>query len=484
MPDFIPWELIVVALHTALAIGVSVHVILTKYDVRSAIGWTGLAWLAPVMGSVLYVFFGINRIRRAADQRRLVRDLHTAEMRAIAVTASGVLHPIEETLPVDDEFVGLAMLTGRISEEPLVGGNGITMLENGDEAYPAMLAAIRSARSTISLATYIFDRGLAGDQFLEALAEAVDRGVEVRVLIDGVGSRYSRPPMVRALKWRGVPVALFLLPMLPLPQPYLNLRNHRKIMVVDGTVGFTGGMNIRDACVIARASGMPTRDTHFRLAGPIVRQLQETFVFDWRYTTGELLNGDGWFARMESAGDISARGISDGPDELVDALLLTLLGALAQARQKVRIVTPYFLPDAPLVEALRVTAMRGVEVTIILPEKGNLRLVQWAQEAKLYRILEGGCRILRSPEPFDHSKLMTVDGGWTLFGSANWDPRSLRLNFEKVVECYSAEFTASVDRLIDGRIAESREMTRHELLDRPLPIRVRNGIAWLAQPYL
>jgi cardiolipin synthase len=484
MPDFIPWELIVVVVHLALAAAVSIHVILTKYDVRSAIGWTGLAWLAPVMGSVLYVFFGINRIRRAADQRRLIRDLHTTEMRALATAPSGVVLTAGELPTVSDELTGLALMTGRVSEEPLVSGNSIAMLENGDEAYPAMLAAIRSARATISLATYIFDRGFVGDQFLEVLADAVKRGVKVRVLIDGVGSRYSRPPMIRELKRRGVPVALFLPPMLPLPQPYLNLRNHRKILVVDGTIGFTGGMNIRDECLLSRPNEIPTRDTHFRLEGPIVRQLQETFVFDWRFTTGELLDGDVWFGRVESVGDMTARGISDGPDELTDALLLTLLGALAQSRERVRIVTPYFLPDAPLVEALRVTAMRGVEVTIVLPEKGNLRLVQWAQEAKLYRILAGGCRILRSPAPFDHSKLMTVDGGWALFGSANWDPRSLRLNFEKMVECYSPEFTASVDRLIDARIAESRDVTMQELREQPLPIRIRNGIAWLAQPYL
>lgn len=484
MPDFIPWEMMAVVLHLALAVMVSVHVILTKHEVRAAIGWTGLAWLAPVLGSILYLFFGINRIRRAADQRRLVRDLHTAERRAVTATASGAVIPVGVMPQVRESLTGLALMTDRVSEEPLVAGNAVRLLQNGDEAYPAMLEAIGEAESTISLATYIFDRGRVGDRFVGALAEAVGRGVEVRVLIDGVGVRYSRPPIIGELRRRGISSALFLKPTLPIPQPYLNLRNHRKILVVDGKVGFTGGMNIRDACLIGMASAMPTRDTHFRLEGPIVRQLQETFIFDWRFATGEVLDGDGWFAGPEPAGEITARGISDGPDELTDALLLTLLGALAQARSRVRIVTPYFLPDSSLVDALRVTAMRGVEVSIVLPEQGNLRLVQWAQEAKLDRILESGCRVFRSPAPFDHSKLMTVDGGWTLFGSANWDPRSLRLNFEQAVECYDEGLTAQVDRLIDARIAESREQTRMELLDRPLLVRLRNGIAWLAQPYL
>ncbi|MHB1327735.1 MAG: phospholipase D-like domain-containing protein [Gemmatimonadales bacterium] len=470
--------------HIAGAALVTGHVLLTKKEVRAAIGWTGLAWLAPFVGPIVYLFFGINRIRRAAGRIREARDLHTAERRAMVLSPSGLAVPAPLRAPVPAAWQPLATLTGNLAPEALVAGNGIATLEDGDQAYPAMLAAIDQAEHTIGLATYIFDRGQIGSRFVDALERAHQRGVEVRVLIDGVGARYSRPSIVRDLRRRGIRVALFLRPMLPLPNPYFNLRSHRKILTIDGRIGFTGGMNIRDACVLAVPSKLPTRDLHFRLNGPIVRQLQETFTFDWRFTTRERLDGAGWFPALTEDGTILARSIATGPDETSDALLLTLLGALAHARQTIRIVTPYFLPDTAILDALQVAALRGVDVEILLPERSNLRLVQWAQGAQLLRVLEGGCRVLLSPAPFDHSKLMVVDGGWTLIGSANWDPRSLRLNFEQVVECYCERFAADAERIITTKRAGARHLVAAELRRRPLPVRLRDGVAWLAQPYL
>ena len=163
---------------------------------------------------------------------------------------------------------------------------------------------------------------------------------------------------------------------------------------------------------------------------------------------------------------------------------MTILGGLAEARRSVRIVTPYFLPDAPLIAALRVAALRGVEVDILLPEHGNLRLVQWAATAQLAQVLSWGCRVYLSGPPFDHSKLLVIDNTWSLVGSHNWDPRSLRLNFEYDVECYSADFAARLDAIIDAKIAASRLLPLAELESRSILRRLRDGAAWLAQPYL
>ncbi len=470
--------------HIAGAALVTGHVLLTKKEVRAAIGWTGLAWLAPMVGPIIYLFFGINRIRRAAGRIREARDLHTAERRAMVLSPGGRAVPAPLRVPVPAPWQPLATLTGNLAPESLVAGNDIAALEDGDQAYPAMLSAIDQAERSIGLATYIFDRGQVGGRFVDALARAHERGVDVRVLIDGVGARYSRPSIVKDLRRRGIRVAQFLPPLLPLPNPYFNLRSHRKILTIDGRIGFSGGMNIRDACVLALPSAMPTRDLHFRLQGPIVHQLQETFTFDWRFTTGERLDGAAWFPALEERGSILARGLATGPDESGDALLLTLLGALAQARHRIRIVTPYFLPDTAILDALQVAALRGVDVEILLPERSNLRLVQWAQGAQLLRVIEGGCRVLLTPAPFDHSKLMVVDGGWTLIGSANWDPRSLRLNFEQVVECYCERFAAEAERIVAGKRTGARHLEAAEIRQRPLPIRLRDGVAWLAQPYL
>jgi cardiolipin synthase len=280
-------------------------------------------------------------------------------------------------------------------------------------------------------------------------------------------------------------VARFLPALRPVPSPYFNLRNHRKMMIVDGATGFCGGLNIRDACVIALNRPDATQDLHFRIRGPVVPQMMHAFAFDWHFTTGEDLLDAEWCPAVPGpTGEVAARGIPDGPDADFETLLMTILGAIAQARQSVRLATPYFLPDQPLIDALRVAALRGVNVEIVLPEHGNLRLVQWAMTAQLPQVLAWGCRVYLSRPPFDHTKLMVIDGAWSLIGSANLDPRSLRLNFEYNVECYSSTLAATLGGMLDAKIAAGRPLTVRELAERPLARRLRDGAAWLAQPYL
>jgi cardiolipin synthase len=286
------------------------------------------------------------------------------------------------------------------------------------------------------------------------------------------------------LRQHDVRVAAFLPPRIPLVQPYSQLRNHRKLLIVDGRIGFCGGLNIRDGCLLALQLPSATQDVHFRMRGPVIQQLAQAFAFDWAFTTRERLEGDRWCSEAEAAGDVVARGLPEGPDEDFETLMLVLLGALSEARHSIRLATPYFLPDLPLVDALRIAALRGVRVDIVLPQRGNLRMVEWAAMAQLGQVLKWGCQVYFSRPPFDHSKILVVDGSWSLVGSANWDPRSLRLNFEYNVECYSAELGAQLEALLDAKIANGRRVTLTELEGRPLPVRLRDGIARLAQPYL
>ena len=478
-----PWivKSLVVAGHVLLALIVTAHIVQTKSDVRSAIGWVGLVWLTPVVGAVLYALFGINRIRRQAGRMRRGQTLWWKDPLRMAV-----VRPELTVLPdgVPSTMRPQATLVGAATGAPLVAGNVVESLINGDEAYPAMLEAIEGATRSIALTTYIFDRGRSADQFVDALARAVERGVAVRVLIDGVGARYSHPPIMKTMRARGIPVAYFLPPLVPWARLYVNLRNHRKLLVVDGRIGFCGGLNIRDGCVLALDPPEPTRDLHFRIGGPVVGQLMSAIAFDWAFAAGEQLAGPDWFPRLEPIGPMLARGISDGPDEDFETLLMTLLGALSQATRSVRIATPYFLPDPPLIDALRVAAMRGVRVEIVLPERGNLLFVQWAAAAQLWQIVRWGCRVYLSPPPFDHTKLMVVDGEWSLVGSANWDPRSLRLNFEYGLECYSTELAARLEQVFESKLVGARVLTAADIERRSLAVRLRDGIVWLAQPYL
>ncbi|HYG69799.1 MAG TPA: phospholipase D-like domain-containing protein [Anaeromyxobacteraceae bacterium] len=459
-----------------VALLASAHVVLHKRDVRAALGWVGFIWLAPVIGAIAYVVFGVNRIRRRAQALRLP-DVRPRPPEPGSLVGADLPAAARHLAP-------LVRLADEVTRRRLVPGNRVTLLPGGAAAYPAMLEAIESAERSVTFATYIFDAGVVGDRFVDALVRARWRGVQVRVLIDAVGVRYRWPPVHRTLRKRDVKVALFLPRLARGFVPFVNLRNHRKILVVDGKLGFTGGMNVRDE-FFPREDGRPTsEDLQFRVEGPVVSELQAAFAEDWAFTTGEVLDGVAFFPGLVPAGAMVARAIPDGPDEDFETIRFVLLGALAAARSSVRIVTPYFIPDPALVTALNVAAMRGVDIDIVLPEHGNLPVVQWAQTAQLWQVLDRGCRVWLTPPPFDHTKAMVVDGVWSLLGSANWDPRSLRLNFELDVECYDAALGAEVEALVGSRIARARQLTLADVDSRPLAVKLRDGVARLFSPYL
>jgi cardiolipin synthase len=319
---------------------------------------------------------------------------------------------------------------------------------------------------------------------MQALQSAVKRGVEVRVLIDDTGARYSFPSIVRALRRADLRVERFLPALTPLRLMFANLRNHRKILVADGRVAFTGGMNIREGHELRPKPKHPVQDLQFRVEGPVVAQVQEVFTDDWAFTCGEALRGEKWFPPLESAGPVLARGITDGPDEDFEKLRWTILGALSCAKSTVVVMTPYFLPDQAIISALNVAAMRGVDVDIILPSRSNLPAVHWAMWAQLWQVLERGCRVWLTPPPFDHSKVFLVDNGWALVGSTNWDPRSLRLNFEFNLECYDANLAGALEELVRNKLKPARRLTLEEVDSRSLPIRLRDGVARLLTPFL
>lgn len=477
------WPYVWAGFHFTVAIATATHVLLTKREVRSAIGWMGVIWLTPLLGSLLYMLFGVNRIQRRAQKLRA--DL--PEMKSVPSDAAVPADQVRGRLGIDSAHLEqLVQAVGIVTGRPLLAGNKVDPLNSGEVCYPAMLEAIAGAKRSVAFSSFIFDNDRAGAMFLEALRDAHQRGAEVRVLIDAVGSRYTFPSIIGKLRRAGLNVARFLPTLVPGSFRYANMRSHRKVMVIDGRVGFTGGMNVREGCLL-KLEPTPrhlVQDLHFRIEGPVVADLQHVFVEDWLFSTGELLEGDVWFPPLEPQGETLARGVADGPDEDLDKLPLTILGALSCAQHKVRIVTPYFLPDEPITTALNVAAMRGVEVDIVLPRENNQMLVAWAMNATLPHVLERGCRVWFSPPPFDHTKLMLVDGLWTLLGSANWDARSLRLNFEFNVECYDRVLTASMEELVREKIAASQRVLSSDLDGRLFPLRLRDNFARLMTPYL
>ena len=476
------WPHVVAGTLIVINVVASAHAILVKRDTRSTIGWVGLIWLSPGVGAALYAVFGVNRIRSRATQLRAggARIRHE-----LAPAVPGPDRLRVALGPDDAPLRSLATLVGEVTDRPLVDGNAIEPLAGGDEAYPRMLDAIDHAERSVAVASYIFDNDPTGRMFAAALGKAARRGVEVRVLVDGIGSSYTFPPITGVLAAEGVRVERFLPTSVPIYFAYANLRNHRKIMVVDGAVGFTGGLNIRDGCWLAHRPKHPVRDTHFLLHGPIVAQLLEVFIEDWAFAAEETLAGPAWAPDIRPAGRSLARGIRFGPDDAdIGRIKLVLVGAITAAQRSVRIMTPYFLPDDALCQALGVAALRGVEVDVVLPQQNNLALVGWASTAMLWQVLGRGCRVWLSPPPFEHTKLMVVDSTWAMFGSGNWDDRSMRLNFEFNVEAYDRELVGGLDARIRDTISRSRPRTLAEVDARSLPVRLRDGVARLFSPYL
>jgi cardiolipin synthase len=477
------WPWLTAAAAFALHVVVSAHIVFHKRDSRVAAGWIAIVWFSPFFGSLIYFLLGINRIERRARRVR-----HQGRVPKPLADATGAL-PVARipTLPKEAaHFTHFVQLSETVTGQPLCEGNTIEPLWDGDQAYPAMLQAIEDAKQSVGLSMYIFNDDRTGHRFAEALGRAVARGVAVRVLIDDVGGRYLYAwhsisgPLQRA----GVRTARFLPTFWPRSIEYANLRNHRKLMIVDGRIGFTGGMNITDECWLSLQPSYPVHDMQFRIEGPVVARMQEVFAEDWTFTTGEPLDGERWFPNLEPRGTTLARGVSSGPGEDLEKLRLVLLGALSSARTRVKIVTPFFLPDADLISALNITALRGVQVDVFLPQDNDLLLVRWAETAQFAQLLEYGCRIWIVPGPFTHTKLMVVDGIWTMLGSANWDARSLRLNFEFNIECYDGALAASLESSFEKSFAKAERMTLAKLNERSFLVKLRDGVARLLMPYL
>lgn len=485
IPNWLSWPLFIITMGAALlAAG---HALLSKRDPRAALGWVAACLFFPAIGPLFYYLFGINRIRTRA--RRLHADSpQDVKHRAGVGAPPGARRPSPEVERLLEPGHGprtaltdLVRLGSLVTQLPLVGGNRLRMLRNGEEAFPAMLAAIESARHSVYLCTYLFESNATGRRFVEALARAVERGVRVRVLVDGVGELYGPRRISPLLRRARVPAARFLPPRLLPPQVNINLRNHRKILVVDRRLGFTGGMNIGDRHLAGSASPHRVMDVHFQVEGPIVRKLEDVFLDDWEFVTGESIEAGG---PPEAAGDTWARLIADGPADEVDQISDILFGAVSSARRRVWIMSPYFVPPRELIAVLQSAVLRGVDVRVVLPGRNNVLWVHWASRNVLHEILEWGVRVWYQPAPFVHSKLLLVDDDYLQLGSANIDARSLLLNFELVMEVYDSGLAREIEGHFEDAFERSHELSPGELRERPLWARLRDATAAVFAPYL
>ena len=363
----------------------------------------------------------------------------------------------------DPQF--LRTMGGLLGPE-LVSGNKVEELINGDRIFPAMLGAMRQARHSIALETYIFFSGSVARDFADVLAERARAGVKVHVLLDWVGGQIDEREIQR-LRDNGVLVRRYRAPRWNNLHK-LNNRTHRKLLVVDGRIGFTGGVGIADKWRGDARGPSQWRDTHFRVAGPVVAQMQATFADNWIDATGEILRGEEHFPPMHAEGGALAQVFSASPGGGAQSMQLLYLLSIAAATRTIDLSAAYFVPDEAAVAELVAAARRGVRVRIILPgERIDWQVVRSASRARWGPLLQAGAQIHEYQPTMYHVKLMVVDGIWTTVGSTNFDPRSFAINDEANLNIYDAEFARRQTAVFERDLAQSRRITLRDWQERP-----------------
>jgi cardiolipin synthase A/B len=458
--------------YAVLTIGTLLAVLHLKREPMSAIAWSLTVILIPFFGPLLFFLFGYQSIHRKLMKRKRRRNAY----KKLVTRTDG------ESADVPEQWDVLARLGHHGDGFPVTGGNAVALYHDGNPAFEAMLAAIERAEHHVHAQFFILRDDPTGARFLDALCACAQRNVEVRLLIDSVGSFYLPSRVLRRLRRAGGKAAGFL----PLFNPFrVNLRNHRKILVVDGHTGFTGGLNIGDEYLHKHRKFGFWRDTHFRIEGPAVEGLQHTFLEDWHFTTAEEVKGGAYFPRRGHApGNVLAQVVASGPDAEFKAIRETYVAAILRARERVWIASPYFVPDAGLRDALLLASRSGVDVRYL----GLFRPDKWIPflAARYYwtDMLAAGVKVYQYARGMMHSKYVLVDGEWASVGSANTDNRSLFLHFELNCQFFDAGVVKELEDAYLGDLQWSVRLDEELFATRPLVARLAENACRLFSPVL
>jgi len=471
------------ALNYIVVLIVIESIIRNRRDPRSMIAWIFALLLLPFLGLVLYLLLGQAPIQRKVRRRKKRRDMIEPELkRQVAELHRAYDARAEEA--IDEQQRGLMQQATRISSQVVARGNAVDVFHDPERTFLALSLAIEAAESHVNVQYYIFKTDETGQAMRDLLVEKARQGVEVRLLLDAVGCWKMPNRFVDSMKKAGVKVAFFM-PWRPTRRRFfVNCRNHRKIAVVDGKIGFLGSQNIGDEYAGRKRKLGPWRDTHLRIRGPAVAQLQEVFVEDWHFVTREDLAEDRFFPPLRRHSGERVQIVASGPDRRPDVLHYLLFAALAEARDTVSFVTPYFVPDRAMLMMLKATAHRGVKVRLLMPQKSDHWFILWAARSYYAELIESGIEVYETAQWMLHSKVVAVDYRWAMVGSANMDERSFRINFEISSLLYSPGIAqalqADVDRLCDGaQRFRMRDVNRWGYGER-----MKCGLARMATPLL
>jgi cardiolipin synthase len=472
-------------LHAILVLGLSVRVIMRRRPPGVLLAWMTIILSVPVLGVLVYLVVGESRVSGKYLRRGLA--VHARYMdwkRALGVRSR------PDWTDSRPELVALQKQAATIAGFPALQGNRLQLLEDYAEVFRSLIDAIAHSRRSCHLEFYIWHAGGLADELLEAVVAAASRGVTCRVLLDALGSKpFLRCALAARLREAGVELAVSL-PLGPLSAlvTRADLRNHRKLVVIDGEVAYTGSQNLVDPRFFKQDAGVGQWvDAVLRIEGPVVEALGGLFINDWEIATGaglETLAASHDVHPAEEQGKVLVQVVPSGPIPQPLAILQLILGALYAARHEVIITTPYFVPDESLLTALLSAAQRGVHVVLLLPARNDSRLVDLAGKAVFADLLEAGVRIAAFKGGLLHTKSITINGEFTLFGSVNMDMRSLWLNFELSLLIYDRELTARIRRMQQWYLADAEPVRRHAWRQRSFARRLLENAVHLLAPLL
>lgn len=479
----------------AIRIGLSFRVIMRRRPHGVTFAWLIIILLIPFAGAITYLLVGENRIS----------DRRAARIRESQDHYQYWLNSLRKRAPVDWPDKGDGCLPLHRQAEHLIGipalaGNNLELIESPDEIIDAIIADIKSARSTCHLQFYIWHSGGKVDDVEDALAEAAGRGVACRVLVDSIGSRlFLKSEQAQRLRSAGIRL-MESLPagIVKMIFARIDIRNHRKIVVIDGEVAYTGSQNMVDPRYFKQDEGVGQWiDLMVRITGPVVESLAGTFINDWYLETDDQNKPTGDVGldieqlrertdvhELENTGDTAVQLVPSGPGLVSEAIHSLLLTTIYSARYELVLTTPYFVPDGPLLTALKSAAQRGVKVIVILPERNDSRLVHYASRSHYLDLAQSGVNIMLFNGGLLHSKTITVDRDFSLFGSVNLDMRSFWLNFEATLFIYDRSFTDRVRAIQSEYINQSSPVDLEEFSKRPMINRFKENVALLIGPLL
>jgi cardiolipin synthase len=470
------WDL-PTALVVALSAATIFWVLTTKKNATSAVAWCLLVFLLPLMGPLLFVLFGYQHISRPLNRKRGHKREYQKRYAAAAETPTAT----EGLSPVCQ---GIAHLARQFGACTVTAGNHLSFYHEGRAAFDAMLAAIREARHHIHLEYFIFQPDELGQAFLDALADKAQQGVEVRLVYDAMGSHRLKPRWLNRLPCAGGKCSVFL-PLSPLRRRIqINMRNHRKILVVDGQVAFTGGLNIGDEYLGKVPRFGYWRDTHLRVEGPAVADLQRVFFEDWDFASGEGLQGPAYFPPLRGDGPYAVQVIESGPDRDLKGIREVYFAAVLQARKRLWIASPYFVPDAGLLDALCLAAYLGVDVRLLCQFHPDKWIPLLAARYYWEDVLAAGVKVYQYTRGMLHSKVVIVDDEWASVGTANLDNRSLYLNFEVNCLLYSRSAVAELEAAYLRDLQTAVRLDRAAYARRPFVGRLLENASRLLSPVL